>query len=143
MDRKLLIAAILVFVVVSSILYNFYGKLKELKEEDLVKVSYGNVQVTAMYLNPKYPELTKPTFYFRLDTHSGDLYIYDIANGTTLEVNGKNFAPVSWKEDEKSWGHHRIGILEFPEEALEEIKRSGKFRLVVKLESERVLEWEI
>ena len=143
MDRKLLIALSLVVLGILAISASFFGKSEEIREEDLIKVSYGNVQVTAIYLNPKYPELKRPTFYLRLDTHSGDLYVYDIKNSTVLEVSGKKYRPVSWKEDEQSWGHHRMGVLEFPEEALKEIKEAREFRVVMKIEGERVLEWRL
>ncbi len=136
----------LVFIVIGIALVGFIFKdkafSKEFSEEELTKISQGNVQVTVVFLNPKNPDLTKPTFYIRLDTHSGDLYTYDMQKSVTLEVAGKKFSPVTWKEDEKSWGHHRYGFMEFPEEALEEINREMNFRLIINIDGDRVLEWK-
>ncbi len=144
MDKRLVVAGILVIIGAVAILYNFTGNSKESSDEDLIKVSYGNVQVTAMFLNPKYPDLTRPTFYLRFDTHSGDLYVYDILNATFLEVGSKKYKALTWKEDERSWGHHRMGIIEFPQEALNDIKSEKRFKLVIEgVEGTRVLEWEI
>ncbi|WP_048091953.1 hypothetical protein [Geoglobus acetivorans] len=114
-----------------------------LSEEDLTKISPGNIQVTAVFLNPMYPDMSRPAIYVRLDTHSGDLYTYDMLNKTFLEVDGEKYRPIEWKEDDSSWGHHRYGVFTFPEGALELIKKEKKFRLVIELDSTRVLEWRI
>jgi len=114
----------------------------EFSEEELTKVSVGKIQITAVYLNPKYPELTNATFYIRLDTHSGDLYRFDLKNSVVLEVNGKVFKPLSWKEDKKSWQHHRYGLMEFSKEALKEINMKMEFKLKINIDGERVLQWK-
>lgn len=143
MDWKIVTAVILLIAGALVIFYHLNGEGNELKEEDLIKVSYGNIQVTAIYLNPRYPELTNPTFYFRLDTHSGDLYTYDLLNRTFLEVGGERYRPIEWKEDENSWGHHRYGVFTFPESAIERMEKERNFRLVIELDSTRVMEWRI
>ncbi len=143
MDAKRLVAILLI---IGAILIGISVKnkvtSKEFSEEDLTKVSKGNIQVTAIFLNPKYPEMAKATFYVRLDTHSGDLYRYDMMDSITLQVDRKTFRPVSWKEDEKSWEHHRYGFMEFPEEALRLINSKMEFRLLINIDGERVLEWK-
>ena len=140
--KKLSLVFIVIGIALIGIILKDKAVSKEFSEEELTKVSQGNIQVTVVFLNPKYPDLTRPTFYIRLDTHSGDLYIYDMLESVTLEVAGKKFSPVTWKEDEKSWGHHRYGFMEFPEEAFDEINREMNFRLIVNIDGERVLEWK-
>jgi len=138
-----IILIIIGFTIVYTI-YNSSENPKKLNDEDLIKISYGDVQITAIYLNPKYPELDKPTFYIKFDTHSGDLYIYDIQNITSLEVGDRKYRPIDWKEDENSWKHHRMGKLTFPQEVLEVIKTEKKFKLLIDgIEGTRILEWEI
>ncbi len=143
MDAKRLAAMLLIIgaVLIGLSIKNKVTS-KEFSEEELTKISQGNIQVTAIFLNPKYPEFTKATFYIKLDTHSGDLYRYDIMNSVTLQVDGKTFKPVSWREDEKSWGHHRYGFMEFSEEALKEINSKMEFKLLINIDGERVLEWK-
>lgn len=144
METRRLALLLVVFGVIAILVsYKNTGFGEELSEEDLTKVSYGNIQVTAVFFNPKYPDLDKLSIYLRLDTHSGDLYSYDLLNRTFLEVGGKNYVPVEWKEDRNSWGHHRYGVLTFPEDALERIKEVRSFKLVVELDSTRVMEWKI
>ncbi len=138
---------IILIIIGFAIVYTVYNPVEnseELNDEDLIKISYGDVQITAIYLNPKYPELDKPTFYIRFDTHSGDLYIYDIQNMTSLEVGDRKYHPIDWKEDENSWRHHIMGKLIFPHEALKVIKTEKKFKLLIDgVEGTRILEWEI
>ncbi|WP_456371064.1 hypothetical protein [Geoglobus sp.] len=141
--RRLALLLVALGVIAILVSYKNTGFGEELSEEDLTKVSYGNIQVTAVFLNPKYPDLDRPSIYLRLDTHSGDLYSYDLLNRTFLEVGGKKYVPVEWKEDKNSWGHHRYGVLTFPKDALERIKEERSFKLVVELDSTRVLEWKI
>lgn len=139
------IALLLVVLGLSAVLlsYKNTGFGSELSEEDLTKISEGNIRVTAIFLNPKYPDFDRPAIYVRLDTHSGNLYTYDLINGTYLEVGGKRYRPSEWKEDQNSWGHHRYGVLTFPEDALKLIKKERSFKLVIELDTTRVLEWRI
>ena len=145
MEGKVRLAVLLVALGIVAAAYGYITKGDELSDEDLVKVSYGeSIQITAAFLNPKYLELKLTSFYLRLDTHSGDLYQYDLLNLTVLEVGGKRYSPVAWKEEDRSWGHHRMGIMEFPEEAIKDIKHFKTFRLVISgIEGTRVLEWKV
>jgi hypothetical protein len=145
MDGKVKLAILLVALGIIAVAYGYVSKEEKLSDEDLVKVSYGeSIQITAAFLNPKYPELKLTSFYLRLDTHSGDLYQYDLLNLTVLEVGGKRFSPLTWKEEGGSWGHHRMGVMEFPEEAMKDIKRLRTFRLVISgIEGTRILEWRV
>ncbi len=140
--RKIAIILVLIGVISAGISLKNNATSKEFSEDELTKVSQGNIQVTAVFLNPKYPDLTRATFYIRLDTHSGDLYTYDLENSVVLVVGDKKFKPVSWKEDERSWGHHRYGFMEFPEEALKEIYKQMRFELRIDIDGERVLQWQ-
>ncbi|WP_457590707.1 hypothetical protein [Geoglobus sp.] len=141
--RKVALLLVVLGLAVVLLSYKNTGFGGELSDEDLTKISEGNIQVTAVFLNPKYPDFDKLAIYLRLDTHSGDLYSYDLLNGTYLEVGGKKFRPIEWKEDQNSWGHHRYGVLTFPEDALELVKKERDFRLIVEIDSTRVLEWKI
>lgn len=144
MDGKVKLAALLIVLGIIAVAYGYVSKEEELSDEH-VRVSYGeSIQITAAFLNPKYPELKKTSFYLRLDTHSGDLYQYDLLNLTVLEVGDKRYSPLTWKEEGSSWGHHRMGVMEFPEEAIKYIKRFRTFKLVISgIEGTRVLEWRI
>ncbi len=144
MEAKIKVAVLLTVLGLIAVAYGISNK-EGISDEELVKVSYGkSIQITAAFLNPKYPELKKTSFYLRLDTHSGDLYQYDLPNLTVLEVGGKRYSPLAWKEDGKSWAHHRMGVMEFPEEALKDIKHLKSFKLIISdVEGTRVLEWEV
>jgi hypothetical protein len=147
----ILVVALLVGALIGFFLLNqgFTGnrdntKSDSLDLEEFKKVDYGErIVVTAIYLNPKVKS-KNATFYIALDTHWGDLFEYDILNLSKLEVNGKVFTPVKWSESSQSWGHHRRGELEFTSEALQEIKSSGSFKLVIAgIEKDRVFEWKL
>ncbi len=140
--RKLALILILIGVAFAGLAMKNKVTNRSFSEDELTKISEGNIQVTAVFLNPKYPDLKKATFYLRLDTHSGNLYRFDLKNSTVLVVGGKEFRPISWKEDERSWGHHRYGFMEFPEEALKEIYSQMSFSLKINIDGERVLKWE-
>ncbi len=143
--KSMKLAALLVVLGIIAVAYGYVSRGDRLSDEDLVKVSYGeSIQITAAFLNPKYPDLKLTSFYLRLDTHSGDLYQYDLLNLTVLEVGGKRYSPLAWKEDSNSWGHHRMGVMEFPEEAIKDIKRFRTFKLVISgIEGTRILEWKV
>jgi len=145
MEGKVKLAALLILLGIIAVAYGYVSKEEKLSDEDLVKISYGeSIQITAAFLNPKYPELKQTSFYLRFDTHSGDLYQYDLLNLTVLEVGGKKYSPLTWKEEGGSWGHHRMGVMEFPEEAMKDIKRFRTFRLVISgIEETRILEWRV
>jgi hypothetical protein len=137
----------LAVVIAVFALWNFVGNTKydqqynSNRNQD-VKVDYGErITVSVRYISPE-ENTQKPTFYIALDTHWGDLFEYDIQSLTTLEVNGKTYKAINWTESPQSWGHHRKGLLEFPESALEEVENAESFKLVIKgIEKDRVFEW--
>lgn len=112
--------------------------------ENFKKIDSGKgIAVTTVYLNPTVKS-ENAMFYIALDTHSGDLFSYEIPAISKLKVNGKVFTPVKWEESPSSWGHHRRGNLEFSSEALQEIENSDSFKLIINgIKYDRVFEWEI
>jgi hypothetical protein len=103
-----------------------------------VKVDSGSITVSVKYIGK---EVGRAAFYIALDTHRGDLFEYDLMELSELQVNGKSFKAVNWTESPQSWGHHRKGILEFPDSAKVEIENAKNFRLIVKIGKDRIFEW--
>ncbi len=53
-------------------------------------------------------------FEIRMNTHSGDLSQNLVAVCTLKDSNGREYRPTSW-DGSPPGGHHRSGVLEFPE----------------------------
>lgn len=143
--EALLVSALIVLLI-TTVLYHQSLSNEEASEgtfDKLTKVDPGKrIQITVTFLNPKVDVKEGVAFYVRLDTHGGDLFVYNITDLTSLEVDGKEFKPVRWVEDSNSWGHHRMGVLEFSDEALNVINSSTNFRIIIRgIEYTRVFEW--
>jgi len=73
------------------------------------RVEGGNVTVAATWQGLA----SGPVFDIALDTHTIDLDAIDLKQLAVLRVDGVEIQPVSW--DAPKGGHHREGMLAFPE----------------------------
>ena len=84
----------------------------------------------------------KPTkFEIRLNTHSGDLSQDLVAVCTLKDNSGREYRPTGW-DGSPPGGHHRSGVLEFPELA----DAAQSITLVIREVAdvpERVFNWSI
>jgi|Deesub1362A_J573_1020465.scaffolds.fasta_scaffold00151_32 hypothetical protein len=122
---------------------------QEKTDEYYTRVSPGNIEVTAIFLNPNYGDKFESSiaFYIRLDTHSGDLFSYDIEELTELIDNdGRRYKPIKWSESENSWGHHRSGLLEFErfDKSGRDLLSQERLKLVIKgIERDIEFVWDV
>ncbi len=136
--KLVLIAIVAGMILVGSVV--LAEKNRKQSPEELTRVSNGrSIAITVIYLNPVYRDSFPDTtaFYIRMDTHSGSLFKYDLMNLSELhDEKGRTLKPISWSESDKSWDHHRNGVLEFP-------KVSGKkITLIIKdVEFTREFNW--
>jgi hypothetical protein len=143
---KALVVSVFIVLLIAAVLYYQSLANEEASErpfEELTRVDPGKkIQIAVTFLNPKVDVEKGAAFYVRLDTHGGDLFVYNLTDLTSLEVDGREFKPIRWVEDSNSWGHHRMGVLEFSDEALNAISSSRNFRIIIRgIEYTRVFEW--
>jgi|Deesub1362A_J573_1020465.scaffolds.fasta_scaffold00050_5 hypothetical protein len=145
------IAGIAVLLILALYLMPGDSGSARVAEEDMTKISKGRgIQIIATYLNPKYEDQFPNSFafYIQMNTHSGDLFIYDLLELSYLQDGeGNVYKPIRWTESDRSWGHHRSGVLEF--QKIDEngnlilSKKDKTFRLVIKgIEFDREFVWK-
>jgi hypothetical protein len=99
--------------------------------------SGGGVTVKVTYLNPQGKDDAR--FQVVLDTHSGDLDVYDLKALSTLrDDSGREYQPA--QVENKGSGHHREATLTFPKTA-SETKRPELVIKDVAGVKERVFRW--
>jgi hypothetical protein len=131
---------------------------KTLEEEPITKndnyytqVDPGErIKVTAIFLNPNHGEKFPGSvaFYLRFDTHSRDLYSYEIDKIVELvDREGTVYTPLSWAELEDSWSHHRYGSIEFAnvdKDGRSLLETSPELKLIVRgVEQDREFIWTL
>jgi len=84
--------------------------------------------------------------HVKLDTHSGDLGRYNLAELTSLRLEGGDYRPSAWEAISDS-SHHREGILVFPRQAADGTRLdAGPVAVVMKGIAgvpERIFRWEL
>ena len=133
-----LVTAVVAFVLVTS----FTGGGTVFGDKWTRKDKQGSMTVDVKYLISKENADKQSVFQLSLDTHSVDLYKYDIEKVSYIQFDDQ--APINggvW--DFTGSAHHFKGFITFNESVPEETKTLRLLIRDVAGVSERVLEWEL
>ena len=134
--EKYILLGILAVVLILAfyVVFNFFIKNEEINEDQKFKTLIDNQNNVEFQVTPSKPN----EFQITMDTHSVELS-FDLMQISTLYDDSENsYKPLAWEGSAPS-GHHRSGILKFPE--IDENAKSVK--LIIIDSAEREFNWNL